>query len=249
MPGNDLLEARASTLICSVPLFSGAAASVTFKFSNKCSYTVWAGTLSGANSSPLPQTGFQLPPGSSSSLAAPPAWSGRIWGRSFCSTDASGRFSCLTGDCGTGRVSCDGAGGAPPATLFEITLGSGGGKDFYDVSLVDGYNLPIGVAPVGGTGDCRKAGCRWDLDGQCPQELAVRGPGGAVVACKSACEAFGDPRYCCSGAYGTPATCGPTNYSEIFKSACPDAYSYAYDDRTSTFTCAGPESYAVTFCP
>lgn len=237
----------AALLIC---LLIEGAASVTFDFSNKCAYAVWVGALSGAKSAPLSQTGFPLQPGSSSSLPVPPAWSGRFWGRSFCTTDASGRFSCLTGDCGTGKIACDSNSGAPPATLVQITLGSGGGStDFYDVSLVDGYNIPVAVAPAGGTGDCRRAGCQWDLNGKCPHELAVGGPGGSVVACKSACEAFGDPRFCCTGAYSTPSTCGPTNYSELFKSACPAAYSYAYDDRTSTFTCAGPPSYTVTFCP
>ncbi|MGI4329182.1 thaumatin family protein, partial [Klebsiella pneumoniae] len=47
---------------------------------------------------------------------------------------------------------------------------------------------------------------------------------------------------------GTPDTCKPSSYSELFKSACPHAYSYAYDDKTSTFTCAGAD-YHITFCP
>ncbi|KAK1283199.1 Thaumatin-like protein 1 [Acorus calamus] len=55
----------------------------------------------------------------------------------------------------------------------------------------------------------------------------------------SACVAFGDPKYCCTGAYGGPGTCKPTNYSRVFKNACPLAYSYAYDDSSSIFTCAG----------
>ncbi|TVT99222.1 hypothetical protein EJB05_55437, partial [Eragrostis curvula] len=30
----------------------------------------------------------------------------------------------------------------------------------------------------------------------------------------------------------------------------PEAYRYAYDDATSTFTCGGGDtSYAITFCP
>jgi hypothetical protein len=28
--------------------------------------------------------------------------------------------------------------------------------------------------------------------------------GGGAIACRSACEAFGQDRYCCSGAYGMP---------------------------------------------
>ncbi|KHN41892.1 Pathogenesis-related protein 5 [Glycine soja] len=37
-------------------------------------------------------------------------------------------------------------------------------------------------------------------------------------------------------------------YSQMFKSVCPKAYSYAYDDATSTFTCSGAD-YTITFCP
>ncbi|MBN2443181.1 MAG: carbohydrate-binding protein, partial [Spirochaetales bacterium] len=46
--------------------------------------------------------------------------------------------------------------------------------------------------------------------------------------------------------YNTPATCPPTSYSNWFKSTCPDAYSYAYDDTTSTYTCTGA-SYTINW--
>uniref|UniRef100_M8CCG5 Thaumatin-like protein n=1 Tax=Aegilops tauschii TaxID=37682 RepID=M8CCG5_AEGTA len=43
---------------------------------------------------------------------------------------------------------------------------------------------------------------------------------------------------------------GESSTMPFFKTACPRAYSYAYDDATSTFTCAGGVSaYAITFCP
>jgi hypothetical protein len=80
----------------------------------------------------------------------------------------------------------------------------------------------------------------------CPKELQVDCGAGAI-ACRSACEAFGQDNYCCSGAYGTPAACRPTAYSSIFKTACPRAYSYAYDDSTSTFTC-NADDYNIAFC-
>ena len=83
----------------------------------------------------------------------------------------------------------------------------------------------------------------------CQIELAVKGPDGSVIACKSACLALNQPQYCCTGAFGTPATCPPTNYSMIFKNQCPQAYSYAYDDKTSTFTCPTGADYLITFCP
>lgn len=60
---------------------------------------------------------------------------------------------CQTGDCG-GRLKCNGIGVMPPASLFEITLGKGNDKDFYDVSIVDRYNLPLVAAPHGVFGGC-----------------------------------------------------------------------------------------------
>lgn len=100
------------------------------------------------------------------------------------------------------------------------------------------------VEVSGGSGECASTGCVTDLNKKCPAELRVEGGG----ACRSACEAFGTPEYCCSGAYNSPASCKPSMYSEMFKSACPRSYSYAYDDATSTFTCAAAD-YTITFCP
>ncbi|XP_062218992.1 pathogenesis-related thaumatin-like protein 3.5 [Phragmites australis] len=225
--------------------------SKSFTMTNNCRYTVWPGILSGAGSAGLDSTGFQLAPGQSHTMSAPAGWSGRLWGRTLCSTDSSGKFSCVTGDCGSGRLDCAGGGAAPPATLAEFTLDGSGGMDFYDVSLVDGYNLPMLVAPQGASpgGNCALTGCMVDLNGACPTDLRVTSAGGGV-ACKSACEAFGSAQYCCSGEYGNPNTCRPSAYSQFFKNACPRAYSYAYDDATSTFTCPGGDTaYTITFCP
>ncbi|XP_051138018.1 thaumatin-like protein 1b [Andrographis paniculata] len=240
-----------SLLLFNFSLFPGAE-STTFKLVNKCRRTIWPGILTGANRPPLNPTGFVLRSGKSRTLRVPHSWSGRVWARTHCSTDPStGKFSCATADCGSGRVECAGAGAIPPATLAEFTLNGDQGLDFYDVSLVDGYNLPMLIIARGGTsGGCSSTGCLVDLNGACPRELTVaRGNGSREsVACKSACEAFGDPVYCCSEGYNTPETCHPSPYSIFFKHACPRAYSYAYDDHTSTFTCAGAD-YLIIFCP
>ncbi|KAI3837988.1 hypothetical protein MKW92_038635 [Papaver armeniacum] len=224
------------------------ALSATFTFKNNCPYTVWPGTLTGAGSQ-LPKTGFELATGASSSVDAPAGWSGRFWARTDCSTDSSGKFVCVTADCGSGKVECNGAGAIPPATLLEFTLNGHGGKDFYDTSLVDGYNLPASITPQGGSGSCSSTACSGNVNSVCPPELSVMGAAGNVIACKSACEALRQPQYCCTGAHNIPETCPPTNYSKIFKKACPQAYSYAYDDSTSTFTCASGGNYLITFCP
>ncbi|XP_072958111.1 thaumatin-like protein 1b [Typha angustifolia] len=234
-------------------LFASGALSATFTLTNNCGHTVWPGILSSAGTAMLETTGFAMEKGESKTLDVPSSWSGRFWGRTICSTDSTGKFSCVTGDCGSGKLDCSGGGAAPPATLAEFTLDGSGGMDFYDVSLVDGYNLPMLVVPQGGSGgNCTATGCLVDLNGACPSDLQVvmetTDGGSQRVACKSACEAFGSPQYCCSGAYGNPNTCKPSSYSEFFKNACPRAYSYAYDDATSTFTCASA-NYVITFCP
>ena len=111
---------------------------------------------------------------------------------------------------------------------------------------MDGFNLPVAVRPVNGRGNCTAAGCDGDLRRTCPPELAVRA-GGRTVACRSACDVCDTDRYCCRGQFGGPGTCGATAYSGKFKAACPTAYSYAYDDRSSLFTCSNAD-YIIAFC-
>jgi hypothetical protein len=94
--------------------------------------------------------GFKLDAGQTVQLAAPAGWSGRIWARTGCVFDADGAGVCQTGDCG-GRM--------------EATLDGSGGQDFNDVSLVDGYNLPVVAIPrsrQGGT--CNATGCMAEIN-------------------------------------------------------------------------------------
>ncbi|KAJ0965582.1 hypothetical protein J5N97_026720 [Dioscorea zingiberensis] len=220
----------------------------TFTITNNCQHPIWPGTLAGAGTAQLPSTGFRLEPGRSTRLPAPPGWSGRIWARTGCTFGPDGAGKCETGDCG-GRMECGGAGALPPATLFEVTLGEGTNKDYYDISLVDGYNLPLIAAPRSTQGGiCNATGCASNLNLGCPKELQMEGGGNGVVGCRSACEVFGLDEYCCSGEYGNPGSCKPSGYSGFFKRACPSAYSYAFDDATSTFTCNAFD-YNLVFCP
>nr|XP_010932644.1 LOW QUALITY PROTEIN: thaumatin-like protein [Elaeis guineensis] len=258
---DTMLLLRLSGLLLLLLLLPAALLSeaATLALYNRCRETVWPGIQPSAGKAILARGGFRLLPNQAYSIRLPTAWSGRVWGRQGCSFDpATSRGRCATGDCG-GNLFCNGIGGSPPATLAEVTLGQGQAQDFYDVSLVDGYNLGISMTPfrgkrsagAGGGGRCAAAGCVSDLNAVCPAGLAVRtgGKGGRVVGCKSACSAFGSPRYCCTGSYGGPQQCKPTSYSRLFKAACPRAYSYAYDDATSILTCSPGVSYLVTFCP
>ncbi|CAN6330017.1 unnamed protein product [Urochloa humidicola] len=67
---------------------------------------------------------------------------------------------CTTGDC-TGELSCRGLGN-PPTTLAEYTIGSSGGaqQNFYDISIIDGYNLAMDFScSTGKALKCREQGC------------------------------------------------------------------------------------------
>lgn len=210
----------------------------TFTIINNCKETIWPGIIPGDN---FTGGGVELKPRQSIVVQAPVGWSGRIWGRTGCKFDKDGNGPCQTGDCGK-TFKCKGA-GQTPASLTEFTLAT---LDFYDVSLVDGFNVPLSVTPINGKGNCSIVGCDSDLRKTCPSDLSVKS-NGKVIACRSACDVFNTDEYCCRGAYGGPGVCKPTSYSKKFKEACPTAYSYAYDDRTSIVTCSGAD-YVITFC-
>eukprot|EP00250_Pteridium_aquilinum_P026676 c33407_g1_i1 orf=35-1036(+) len=231
----------------------------TIKIKNGCSYIVWPGLLTGSSTPPTTMsdgrspTGFKLNPGESDTIELPHGWSGRLWGRTGCNFSSDGIGTCQSGDCG-GKLDCSGAGATPPATLVEFTIQSErNNKDFYDVSIVDGSNVPITVTPGGtikktnqSSTSCVQAGCTVDLNKICPSQLQVMA-GGRVVACKSACLALQSDQYCCKGAFANSNTCKPTNYSRIFKTPCPQVYTYAFDDPSSLYTCSA-SNYTIAFC-
>ena len=206
----------------------------------------WPGSVSGA-------TGWMLPPGRSLSLTVSDRWNARLWGRTGCHFDAAGRGHCLTGDC-AGLYQCHGW-GQIPATLAEYDMDSYDHLDFYDVSMVDGSNLPMYITITHGdagnrisaNGCERGRGCTSTV--RCPTALRVR-RGGQLVGCISPCARFHTDRYCCSGRFAsgcTPAKTWPIDYARVFKRAEPYAYSWSGDDATSVFTCAGGCDYRIVF--
>ncbi|KAL0333262.1 UNVERIFIED_CONTAM: Thaumatin-like protein [Sesamum angustifolium] len=175
---------------------------------NNCKENIWPGILGSAGQQTPKDGGFLLSSGQEVVIDVPEKWSGRIWGRQYCNFDSNGKGSCATGDC-SGQLHCQGLGGTPPATVVEMTLGSSTSPlHFYDVSLVDGFNLPVSMKPVGGGIGCGVASCEVDLNICCPSALEVR-VGGRVVGCKSACLAMQSAKYCCTESTN-PKTCKPT---------------------------------------
>lgn len=234
-----------------------------------------------------------------------------------------GGRACGSGDCG-GVVNCVNTvslsmslllmtnsnkhQGETPVTLAEFDLagGSNGDQTFYDISLVDGYNMPIGITYIPGdtaalqeippnltncaciatsgllaapaaTGSGGNSSnttypipyepsqtsaqvadwCPWDLQVNQPTK-----PGDGVYPypddsiqrpdfdpCLSACAKTNAPADCCTGKYDSSSVCKPNLYSTAAKAVCPDAYSFAFDDQTSTFIIPSGGGWEVTFCP
>jgi hypothetical protein len=218
-------------------------------FVNAESQTIWVAAAQQTAKPALPVTGWVLRSGHTVTIDVPDHWNGRFWGRTGCTFSASGKGHCATGDC-AGRFQCRQF-GAIPASLAEFNFNAYMNLDFYDVSLVDGANLPMWInIAAGSTKDpisshgCSKAGCTKEV--VCPTALRVGGGG-----CESPCGVFNTDQYCCRGKWSSRDDCKPAdwpvNYAALFKKAEPFAYSYVDDDATSTFTCGGECGYRITW--
>lgn len=113
---------------------------------------------------------LDLQPGESTTVcfpAPPPGssvqWSGNMYAQTGC--DANGQ-NCQTGGCNNqpGQLCPTGVGANPPATLAEFTLSNQTSTapqpsptptpvppDFYDISIINGVNVGMSMAPVPGT--------------------------------------------------------------------------------------------------
>ncbi|KAA1473934.1 thaumatin-like protein [Dentipellis sp. KUC8613] len=257
---------RSVIILPALGILATGALARRFTVANDCSYTVWPAIftdLNAGNSTPGFLTGWEAPPYSSVSFFVPNDWTaGRIWGRRDCDFSTNpGPNSCVTGGCNGGLL-CDphSGTGVPPATIAQFSLSNDfvHGTDFYDVSVVDGFNIPMNISTAA---DCPAAECALDLNIGCPAPLAgPKDSSGKNVGCKSACAAGlsadpNDSSNCCTGSHSTPATCPASGveYYDYFKDNCPWSYVYAYDESSGTAlrNCAGSfqTDYTVTFCP
>ncbi|KAK8210952.1 hypothetical protein IWZ01DRAFT_435378 [Phyllosticta capitalensis] len=282
---------------------------------NQCADTIYAAVNTQSGQGPS-KTGFKLDAGGTLNQTVSEDWQGRVWGRTNCSFNAAGTgpanggaTACGTGDC-NGKVACD-VSGLNPVTLAEFTLDAGDGQTYYDISLVDGYNLPLAIVmhalgnstlekippnlcnpscegtpgqlapetfnPYNGgqqvfLGTNSSYPLAFDTkvsNGQvsnwCPWNLLVSPPSKpgdgvypypddnikrpAFSPCLSACAKWNKAADCCTGNYNSPGACSPSDYSKAAKKVCPDAYSYAFDDQTSTFIIPSGAGFEVVFCP
>ncbi|KAI8992039.1 thaumatin [Mycotypha africana] len=202
---------------------------------NNCNKVVSVGVLTNGGGG-TDQT-FDLTPSASNSFSKPDQWGGRVWGRYQCS-----------GDSGKDPNSCGTPGATNPASLAEFFFKGTGGQDYYDISLVDGYNLPLSIEPSGG-GPSNGYSCgapKCDI-GACADQFAVKDATGNVVSCMSDCSKTGSSADCCTGENAERGKCQAGQQAQTTKQKCPDAYSYAHDDQSSTFECAAT-GYTVKFC-
>ena len=233
-----------SPATASPPAQTAAADERSIALVNRTQQTIWVIVTNTTTAYP---GGRELQPGQSATLTVANNWGGRIWGRTGCTTSGAG--TCLTGDC---TVTCSGP--TTPTTLGEFTFDAFDDLDFYDVSMVDGANLPMYINishtvtkdPLSASG-CYQGACTEPVD--CPSAMQALN-GGQVIGCMPPCAAFGGDTYCCRGAWAGRANCipakWPVDYTQVFKKAEPYAYSYAFDD-SATMACKGACYYRVTF--
>ena len=167
---------------------------------NNCPYTIWPG-LDGINNdnskifgdkNSANPAGFELPSGQQKLISLSRGALGvRVWARLKCSyqtnsnwPDVKTRFLCQVGECGNPLNKWDGtcfmSGGEGGNTLAEFTMNAEG-HWWYDISLVDGYTIPVTVTPFGKISkvpnidnayNCRSTSCFPDQSfNQCPPEL------------------------------------------------------------------------------
>ncbi|KAE9403459.1 Osmotin, thaumatin-like protein [Gymnopus androsaceus JB14] len=241
----------------------------TMTVTSNCDVTVRSGMYTSGNSTPDYVTGWEATAGSSVSFTVPDDWtSGRIWGRTDCDFDNNTDGATACDWCMQWWLGiCDFWGNGEsmiryldrPLLLFtelceyrvlptvaEWTLGSS--ADWYDVSLVDGFNIPMEIT---NTANCNIASCLADLNTDCSN--------GTLAGCKSACDAdlggdASDSSACYTGSH-TAEKCpgsGVPDY-DYFKGSWPDAYAYPYDEDSDTalFTCdpSNKADYTLTCCP
>ncbi|BGP06868.1 hypothetical protein JCM10049v2_002696 [Rhodotorula toruloides] len=217
---------------------------------NTCTYTIWAGLLTSVGPKPSQPTGWEMPAGSTISFTVQETWGGRVWPRTGCDFSDSSKpdyAQCASGGCKGGLLCTES--GVPPCTLAEFNLQEN--VDNYDLSLVDGYNVPIAIT---NSADCSLANCPYDLLSSCSSEQQLKDDKGKVVACKTDCAVHPEnEQYCCSGAHSKPEQCPASGipHYKWWKDSCPYSYVYAYDESSGTalFTCEKRVDYVITFCP
>ncbi|CDH59119.1 thaumatin-like protein 1-like [Lichtheimia corymbifera JMRC:FSU:9682] len=201
---------------------------------NQCGHDLQVGYQT--NGEPYGQV-ISVAQGDSTDIPLEDDWAGRVWARKSCEVH-----------------DCTLAGAENPASLAEFKMNDADDIDYYDVSFVDGYNLPMRIEPDEMPNDqpsderhCQPTFC--NQIPPCPNDLAFyHAETNDLAGCQSACSRYKEDAYCCTGEHNEPDKCTSNSFARVVKQACPDVYTYPFDDKISVFGCQA-ESYKVTFCP
>jgi len=202
---------------------------------NSCSYDIWTFGL--------PNGTLEIASGDLQVIGWSNKFSGRVWPRSGCTGTGNNPKCAQTGN----------------DTLAEFTLNAGMKDDWYDISLVDGFTIPLAIIQLDGAwtpdpsyvpggkllGDmnCGSPVCAVNLLTNCPASQQKKDSMGNVVECVNGQSSNG-------GKGATPVT-------SYMKMGCPTSYTYPYDDPQSLFTCpcveqnngVGAKDYEIVYCP
>lgn len=136
---------------------------------NNCGYSLVVGESKNGD---MYGTSVNVAAGGSHTFDLEPNWTGRVWGRQSCSGQE-----------------CNFAGMWAPATLAEVYFQESAAGDYYDISLVDGYNEPMKLEPINpqisSGGDPHRCGapeCTQSPD--CPPELVLKDDNGNTIGCE-----------------------------------------------------------------
>jgi hypothetical protein len=185
------------------------------------------------------------------STPAPAAYGDLIWNADNFTPDGSqpGGGCALNSDCSSGQY------------CLSSTV-----NQFKSQSTVEAQSVPqctaASASPSNGCECYDVVNCTSSADctggTQC---LTTTGPCDGALNC--VCEASsvmtgvcGPPNVNWQAAVGevplaTPTPSATANYLDVFRNACPRAYSYQYDDQASLFSCDNTSkltNYTVTFC-
>ncbi|OXB36198.1 hypothetical protein J007_04076 [Cryptococcus neoformans] len=245
--------------------------------SNKCSSSIYVavggkgGALTTTGGAAQP-AGWKQAPGDFS-FNVPDGWNnGRIWARTGCTLNGN-TLDCVVGGCSGNTVKCSGTEyGKPGATLAEFTIDVNS-MDSYDISIVDGYNLPMEI--TSSDSSCAKGSCGTETDilTQCDPSLVYPKNSDKIYSCNSACgnlfqfqdgtggslisaDVNNSPVCCVQNGVAVHHVNCPNTYIPFYqtmKKMCHNAYVYSDDDmyEDAVFTCSstGKPSYTITFCP
>lgn len=279
--------AALALLVAALAASSTASAQTTGRLivKNNCSFPIWLQLENNADTPGVPVLPKTPPSGAANILpltagegpltvAIPNVgWAGRFFPKLGCDPQTGN-------DCQGGQAlsPCPAGGCQPPATTkieFNYANLATSRDSWYDISLVDGYNLAARITPQGASGgSCSATSCSLSF-AACPTN-EIDGLGsllfeqsGTPVWCYSPCDKWTYPTFggmgnakmiepgrsfCCPHPPVSSGECNAgavvqTQYVTTVRRDCPSAYSFAFDDMGGNHNCPTATTFDVVLCP